>query len=485
VIAPALETLTLLSNLQSAALATSTQRGVYAGEPYGAPTAAFADYFRIPAELVEFESPKRKTSKAGYFTFSNTVCFGHCDAAVLSDTVTNGLAEVSPVVEIGDGFVKLPFDLTEVVSNLRGERYFRTSPSALNTMTSSNASRMMYYLVRPLLPVPIRKYLQRIRLSGWERIAFPQWPVDCSVDALMRSAMALALKCADVIELPFIWFWPDGAAAAAIITHDIETRAGQAMSRAVMDLDDAFGFKSAFQIVPEVHSSAPGEFLREIRQRGFEGNIHDLNHDGHLFRSRQLFEQRAEQINRYAATFGTRGFRAAAMHRVQDWFGALDMSFDMSVPNVAHLEPQRGGCCTVMPYFIGHIVELPLTTIQDYSLFHILADYSTSTWKQQIESILSNHGLITILTHPDYLKRQRAKRVYAELLRHLRLTCEQRNVWATLPSDVDDWWRSRQQMRLVREKHRWRVDGPDSHRARVAYATLENGRVVYKLHGTQ
>ena len=62
----------------------------------------------------------------------------------------------------------------------------------------------------------------------------------------------------------------------------------------------------------------------------------------------------------------------------------------MSVPNVAHLEPQRGGCCTVMPYFIGDILELPLTTTQDYSLFHILGDYSIALWKQQIELILGS-----------------------------------------------------------------------------------------------
>ena len=38
-----------------------------------------------------------------------------------------------------------------------------------------------------------------------------------------------------------------------------------------------------------------------------------------------------------------------------------------------------------MPYFIGNILELPLTTIQDYSLFHILGDYSISLWQQQID----------------------------------------------------------------------------------------------------
>jgi hypothetical protein len=32
----------------------------------------------------------------------------------------------------------------------------------------------------------------------------------------------------------------------------------------------------------------------------------------------------------------------------------LCFAYDMSIPNVAHLDPQRGGCCTIMP-FIAHI----------------------------------------------------------------------------------------------------------------------------------
>ncbi len=62
----------------------------------------------------------------------------------------------------------------------------------------------------------------------------------------------------------------------------------------------------------------------------------------------------------------------------------------MSVPNVAHLDPQRGGCCTVMPYFIGDILEIPVTTIQDYTLFNILNDFSTRIWKEQTAIIREN-----------------------------------------------------------------------------------------------
>ena len=36
-------------------------------------------------------------------------------------------------------------------------------------------------------------------------------------------------------------------------------------------------------------------------------------------------------------------------------------------------------------------------------------------------------------------------------------------------------------MTLVQDGGSWRIEGTDNHRARVAYARLENDRVVYEL----
>jgi len=82
--------------------------------------------------------------------------------------------------------------------------------------------------------------------------------------------------------------------------------------------------------------------------------------------------KRVARINAYGKEFGATGFRAGVLYRNQRWFDALDFEYDSSVPNVAHLDPQRGGCCTVMPYFVGKMLELPVTMTQDYTLFHIL-----------------------------------------------------------------------------------------------------------------
>jgi hypothetical protein len=334
------------------------------------------------------------------------------------------------------------------------------------------------------LPVVVRRHLQKVRLSGWDRISFPRWPVDFAVEDLMQGSMAAVLKSPGVEEIPFIWFWPDGAPSCAMMTHDVEGPAGRDFCGALMDLDDSYGIKSSFQLVPETRYDSSQTLCGSFRSRGFEVNIHDLNHDGRLFHSEQQFRQRAAQINAYARRFQSRGFRSGDMYREQGWYGALDLAYDMSVPNVAHLEPQRGGCCTVMPYFVENILELPLTTVQDYSLFHILDDYSIELWKTQIGLILARNGLMSFLTHPDYLIEKRARAVYSDLLAHLRHLRNERKLWFALPGDVDGWWRSRNQMTLVQDGAAWRIEGDDSDRARVAYARIENGRVAYRLADT-
>jgi hypothetical protein len=173
------------------------------------------------------------------------------------------------------------------------------------------------------------------------------------------------------------------------------------------------------------------------------------------------------------------GFRSGALYRNLNWYGALDFSYDMSVPNTAHLDPQRGGCCTVMPYFAGNILELPLTTTQDYMLFHILKDYSIDLWRQQLDIIGNSHGLAIFDIHPDYIIEPKARAVYLQLLNHIVACRSKEQIWLALPREVDRWWRSRAQMRIVRRSNRWTIEGPDSQRARLAYARVRDHELEY------
>jgi hypothetical protein len=372
------------------------------------------------------------------------------------------------------------FDFSEVVENLRRERY-RQRTSGIKGFGESEVARNLYYFIRGRLPVSVRRGLQRLYFRDWKKLMFPAWPVDFTVDNLHQQFLRLSMEMSGIKKVPFIWFWPGGANNCLVLTHDVETLAGRDFTSQLMDLDSTYGFRASFEVVPEERYHVPDEFEQEIRSRGFEFNIHDLNHDGSLYRDRKEFLRRAAKINGYARRYGARGFRAGAMYRNQDWYDAFEFSYDMSVPNVAHLDPMRGGCCTVMPHFIGNVVELPVTTTQDYSLFYILKDYSIDLWKQQLSLIRRRNGLVSIIAHPDYLIGRRERSVYESLLDHLRQTALGEQVWTALPGEVDQWWRARSEMKLVPRGNEWEIVGAGKDRARVAYAILEGDGLVYEL----
>jgi hypothetical protein len=438
---------------------------------------ALTDYYRCPEEFVKLTLAAELSRGSGYFAFGGNVCWGQ-SAYGYRTARPIGLYDTLADVSTAGGSVCVPFDPTQVVDNLRLERYAVEREGAVQPRQT--AWQAPYYALRPLIPTALRRTLQRLYMRGWRRMAFPRWPVDDTVDGIVERLLLLCARSQGIERIPFIWFWPDGAPSCAIVTHDIETSDGLDRSAWLMDMDEKAGIRSSFQVVPEDRYPVSEAFLEAIRARGFEINVHDLNHDGRLFSSRDEFLRRVKKINAYARAFGARGFRSGSLYRHADWYDALEVAYDMSIPNAGHLEIQRGGCCTVMPYFIGNVVELPLTTTQDYTLFHILNDFSNDVWKNQIESIMSRHGLMSLIVHPDYQTDDRARRAYAALLDQLARLREAGRCWLALPGDVERWWRARSRMRLVPDGDGWRVEGRGAERARVAYAEIDGDELVYR-----
>jgi hypothetical protein len=440
------------------------------------------DYYRLPKEFHSRFVHKETTSAPGFFKFgSETFCFGRCETGSTAKSPSSRLYDAIGGAYGEDHCVRVPFDAAEVVDNLRMERYLGPSSPRRTGLVGSSAIRKAYYAVREFLPVSVRRQFQRMYLRGWKKLVFPSWPVDFTVDTLHEQFLNLSMKAMKVSQVPFVWFWPEGARSCLIMTHDVETTVGVSFTSGLMDIDDSYGIKASFQVIPGGRYDVRADYLEGIRSRGFEVNVHDLKHDGSLFQDRAEFLNQAAKINESLRNFQAQGFRSGAMYRNQEWLEALDMSYDMSVPNVAHLEPQRGGCCTVMPYRIGKTLELPLTMTQDYSLFHMLGDYSINLWKSECDQVLRRNGLISFIVHPDYVIEQGAQKVYKNLLDYLSHLIADERLWTALPRDVNRWWRNRSQMDLVRDGDRWHIEGPDKERARVAYATLQGDRLIYSL----
>lgn len=440
-----------------------------------------ADYFRLPNLYECFSWTDSSAAKEGYFRFGEEItCFGRCSGLQPASSTEVPLRDAFPFMSIDDGVVTLPFNPAEIVGNLYRETYVQNWRSG----TFAGLSQL-YYLLRPALPVQIRRHLQKLYLRDWDKISFPRWPVDCTVSNLLELLLQLHLKALGVDRIPFIWFWPEGKSGCAIMTHDVETEAGCGLCSALMDVNDSFGIKASFQIIPEGRYRVTEEFLHSICARGSEIAVHDLNHDGHLYKDRRQFLERAAKINAYGRQYGTRGFRAGVLYRKQIWYDALDFAYDMSVPNVAHLDPQHGGCCTVMPYFLDRILEIPVTTIQDYTLFHILHDYSIDIWRTQTETILKRHGLMSFIVHPDYSMGGREFETYKKLLGHIAHLREDRGVWVTTPAELNRWWRNRANMQLVQKAGRWTIEGSGSGDARIAWAEVQDGSLALTVEDSQ
>jgi hypothetical protein len=439
---------------------------------------SFLDYFKCPERYLQLGLTEPLSAAKGFFRFGpDNIYYGRLSRERAS--ADGSARDVLQEVRVEQGTVYLPFDVDEVVDNLRLELY--TSSARNETSLADSVMAAMYYWIRPLLPVNVRKHLQRVHLRGWDQISFPRWPVDRSVNELFEALMLLSIKSQKVEKVPFIWFWPDGAPSSAIMTHDVETRVGRDFCKTIMDMNDAHGMKASFQVVPERRYNVPAAFLDSLTKRGFEVAVQDLNHDGRLYKNREQFVDRVAKINDYGRQWSAGGFRAAVLYRRQEWFKDLDFSYDMSVPNVAHLDPQRGGCCTVMPYFVGNLLEIPVTTTQDYTLFHILKDYQANLWKTQIELIMEKHGLLSFIVHPDYVTTDPERKVYEQLLAHLAELRRDRGMWIATPGEVNRWWRQRAAMRIIEDQTGVRIEGEGSERARVGYAAIVDGRLALNV----
>ena len=439
-------------------------------------------YYRCPEMYGTCHVDQFPDSRTGYFRFGHdAICYGQCSIGTSTVVLESTLYDASQAARAGNGYVSLPFSPSEVVGNLRLERYAAQFLEKNRQGLLWRVQREAYYSLRPLLGVSVRKHLQRRALRGWDEIPFPAWPVDRTVERVFERFMRLSMDAHGVDKVPFIWFWPHGAKSCTIMTHDVEEEGGARRCEALMDLDSSIGLMASFQLIPEGRYSVSKDFLAGIRTRGFEVNVHDFNHDGRLYDSRDIFLRRAEKINQYLVAYGARGFRSAVLYRKLDWYDAFEFAYDMSVPNVAHLDPQRGGCCTITPYFVGQSVELPLTTIQDYSLFNVLGQYSIELWKKQADYIVRNNGLLSFNIHPDYLADRTAVASYVALLELLAKLRADNYTYFAPPGDVERWWRERSQMNLVYEKGKWQIRGPGSERAVIAYARSDGDRLSYSF----
>ncbi len=297
-----------------------------------------------------------------------------------------------------------------------------------------SAMREAYYLVKPLLPRGHRLLLRRTAAELRRRRHRSWWPIHPLTG----------------MPPPGWRGWPHRKPFALVLTHDVDSRRGQARVPALMDLERELGFTSAFFFVAaEARDSGPLRSL--LAAGGFEVGLHGLFHDHRMFVSRAAFERRAPVVNRFLDAWGVRGFRSPVMYHRLDWLHGLNVGYDASTFDADPFEPQPEGVGTIFPFVVRDpatgrsFVELPYTLAQDFTLFVLLRERTIDLWKRKLDWIARRGGMALVITHPDYmaLGARRAVdeypvRLYRDFLIHVR-DCYGDAIWRARPGDVADW----------------------------------------------
>ena len=108
-------------------------------------------YYRCPERHIKFNLAGPLSQEIGYFRFGNEgLCYGQLDRDTPSPTPNEKVCDVIGHATTENGITYLPFDVTQVVDNLRLELYAnhsRHDESPLGSVLNE-----IYYTVRPLLP---------------------------------------------------------------------------------------------------------------------------------------------------------------------------------------------------------------------------------------------------------------------------------------------------------------------------------------------
>jgi hypothetical protein len=249
--------------------------------------------------------------------------------------------------------------------------------------------------------------------------------------------------------------WPRGKQFALVLTHDVECERGLKRVKQLAELEKDLGFRSSFNLIPEGEYLPPKDLREWLVREGFEVGVHDLHHDGSLYRSHDDFRLQAPRINHHLREWGAVGFRAGFMFHNLDWIRELEIEYDASTFDTDPFEPQPDGVGTIFPFWVpanngrpGY-VELPYTLAQDSTLFLLLREGTSDIWKRKVDWVARHGGMVLVNVHPDYTafdgQRPSAREFPVARYRDLLTYVKDRyagKFWNVVPRNLARWFRS-------------------------------------------
>src|SRR5277367_3311247 len=125
-----------------------------------------SDYYRVPEDGLGRVCAEQPSGKVGFFRFGPATCYGQCESGVSVGFENAALHDALKSARAQDSEIHLPFDPGQIVENLRRERYVNHTGAKQGRIVDHPLVRKAYYAIRDLLPVSVRKHLQKVYLAG-------------------------------------------------------------------------------------------------------------------------------------------------------------------------------------------------------------------------------------------------------------------------------------------------------------------------------
>lgn len=245
-----------------------------------------------------------------------------------------------------------------------------------------------------IVPRPLRSSL--LNLYGkFSRNKFPKWPLDTTADDLVNKR---------------------GRRCFVILTHDIDSQEAANSIDELIEIEKKHKVKSCINILANKYDVSKFE---KFEKQGFEIGCHGWNHDGKLLQRLDRIRKAKKKLKQ----FKIKGFRSPFLDRNDKMFEEVSKYFkyDSSVPNSHY--PVRGGCCSVLPFKKGKLLEMPITVPQDYTLFNVLKlseEEAFKIWKYCFDEIIKRKGVICLVAHPESFNLGGHLELYDKMLIYLK-----------------------------------------------------------------
>lgn len=329
--------------------------------------------------------------------------------------------------------IEFAFDIDKAISDIIEEAYL--------TRVKPLTSRLWFDYRR--IPSGIRaiiaKGLYAKRRTTLQKRNFPDWPIDKSIEVLNY----LKTPIGPAGEEPI---WPQGKKFAFVASHDLESKKGFEDLDRLLEIDKSFGFKACWNVVANLIGSSP-EPIEKLRSAGCEIGCHGYNHDNKLaFLPEEKMRLRLENCARYISRYRIKGFRSPSLLRSPELMQQLAhiFEFDSSWPDTDSFSEsgQPNGCCSIRPFFINGLLELPITMPMDVSMLFMgySEDEMLKTWLKKLSWIKQRQGmaLINVHCHRAFSLNTKVYDAYAKLLKTIS---EDRDCWRATPEDIATHWR--------------------------------------------